>query len=231
MPTVLISARAAAEPARAVPRDPHGRRVRLHLIRKAPHTMSEEELRDLARVDAMIAGGEPLTAELLDVAPRLRVIARTGVGYDAIDVEAATARRDRGLHHAGDEPGERGRAGLRPAAGADPRIVDQRPRRSAPGGGDRILVAAARGARRSAWSAWAGSAAPWRPGAGLRDARPRLRPGLRPRLRRSATASVGSGSTSCWPSPTSSACTCRSRRSRTACSTGTSWRGCGPART
>jgi phosphoglycerate dehydrogenase-like enzyme len=60
---------------------------------EGPYTMSEGELRaTLPHVDAMIAGGEAMTAEVLDVAPRLRVIARTGVGYDAIDVEAATAR-------------------------------------------------------------------------------------------------------------------------------------------
>ena len=41
----------------------------------------------------MLAGGEPLTAELIALAPRLRAIARTGVGYDAVDVAAATARK------------------------------------------------------------------------------------------------------------------------------------------
>src|SRR5262249_49113697 len=55
---------------------------------------SEASLRTLLpEVDAMIAGSELLTAELMDLAPRLRVIARTGVGYDAIDVPAATARK------------------------------------------------------------------------------------------------------------------------------------------
>ena len=34
-----------------------------------------------------------MTSELFDLAPRLRVIARAGVGYDLIDVAAATARR------------------------------------------------------------------------------------------------------------------------------------------
>src|SRR5262249_7165227 len=58
------------------------------------HTLTEAELREaLPRADAMLAGGEALTADLLDLAPRIRVIARTGVGYDAIDVPAATARR------------------------------------------------------------------------------------------------------------------------------------------
>src|SRR4051794_10600402 len=47
----------------------------------------------LPEVDAMIAGSEPITARVLDAAPRLRVIARTGVGYDAVDVAAATARK------------------------------------------------------------------------------------------------------------------------------------------
>ncbi len=57
-------------------------------------TTTEAQLREtLPQVDAMLAGSELLTAELLSLAPRLRVIARTGVGYDAVDVAAATARR------------------------------------------------------------------------------------------------------------------------------------------
>jgi phosphoglycerate dehydrogenase-like enzyme len=58
------------------------------------HTLTEDELRRfLPRADALIAGGEILSAELMDRSPRLRAIARTGVGYDSIDVEAATARK------------------------------------------------------------------------------------------------------------------------------------------
>jgi phosphoglycerate dehydrogenase-like enzyme len=57
------------------------------------HTLLEPELRSaLPRADAMLAGGELLSAEMLALAPRLRAIARTGVGYDAIDLPAATAR-------------------------------------------------------------------------------------------------------------------------------------------
>src|SRR5687768_15113318 len=56
-------------------------------------TLTEATLREyLPACDAMIAGGDRVTAELLDLAPRLRAIARTGVGYDAIDIPAATAR-------------------------------------------------------------------------------------------------------------------------------------------
>src|SRR5262249_16912249 len=47
----------------------------------------------LPEVDAMVAGGEQITARVLDAAPRLRVIARTGVGYDAVDVKASTERK------------------------------------------------------------------------------------------------------------------------------------------
>jgi phosphoglycerate dehydrogenase-like enzyme len=58
------------------------------------HTLSEREVRaTLPEADAFIAGGEFVTAELIALAPRLRVIARTGVGYDAVDVAAATARK------------------------------------------------------------------------------------------------------------------------------------------
>ncbi|SDL18945.1 D-3-phosphoglycerate dehydrogenase/(S)-sulfolactate dehydrogenase [Glycomyces sambucus] len=42
--------------------------------------------------DAIVAGTDPFTPELFDAAPNLRVIGRTGVGYDNIDVPAATAR-------------------------------------------------------------------------------------------------------------------------------------------
>ncbi|MGE3819956.1 MAG: phosphoglycerate dehydrogenase [Isosphaeraceae bacterium] len=58
------------------------------------HTLSETELRAaLPESDAMLAGGEHITATLLDLAPKLRVVARTGVGFDAVDVAACTARR------------------------------------------------------------------------------------------------------------------------------------------
>ncbi|KQU28534.1 MULTISPECIES: phosphoglycerate dehydrogenase [unclassified Rhodococcus (in: high G+C Gram-positive bacteria)] len=44
----------------------------------------------LAACDAAILASEPVTAAMLDKSPTLRVIARSGVGYDSIDIEAAT---------------------------------------------------------------------------------------------------------------------------------------------
>jgi phosphoglycerate dehydrogenase-like enzyme len=43
----------------------------------------------LAGIDAALVANEPLTADVLASAPKLRVIVRTGVGYDSIDVVAA----------------------------------------------------------------------------------------------------------------------------------------------
>ena len=40
----------------------------------------------------VVAGSEAYTAPLLDRLPELRIVARCGVGFDAIDVDAATAR-------------------------------------------------------------------------------------------------------------------------------------------
>jgi D-3-phosphoglycerate dehydrogenase len=58
----------------------------------AAQTASEDTLIGaLAGASGVIAGVEKYTARLFDATPDLRVIARTGVGYDAIDVEAATA--------------------------------------------------------------------------------------------------------------------------------------------
>jgi phosphoglycerate dehydrogenase-like enzyme len=54
-------------------------------------TLSPDELRaHLPSVVATIAGGERLDGALLERAKDLRVIARTGVGYDAVDLDAAT---------------------------------------------------------------------------------------------------------------------------------------------
>jgi phosphoglycerate dehydrogenase-like enzyme len=53
--------------------------------------LDEEQLRQyLPRSDALLAGGERMTPEMFAVAPWLRVIARVGVGYDLVNVEAAT---------------------------------------------------------------------------------------------------------------------------------------------
>lgn len=47
----------------------------------------------LRDVDAAIIASDRITAEVMDGAPQLRVLARPGVGYDSIDVDAATERR------------------------------------------------------------------------------------------------------------------------------------------
>ncbi|MGE5553031.1 MAG: phosphoglycerate dehydrogenase [Betaproteobacteria bacterium] len=51
-----------------------------------------EFLAALERADAVIVGTRPVTAEVLAHAPRLRVIAKHGVGVDNIDLAAATGR-------------------------------------------------------------------------------------------------------------------------------------------
>jgi phosphoglycerate dehydrogenase-like enzyme len=53
--------------------------------------MTEAELLTaLTGIDASLAGSEPYTRRVLDARPQLRIIARNGVGYDAVDVAAAT---------------------------------------------------------------------------------------------------------------------------------------------
>jgi D-3-phosphoglycerate dehydrogenase len=53
--------------------------------------LTEDEIfRELKGVQATVAGSEPYTRRVIEAHPQLRVIARVGVGYDAVDVAAAT---------------------------------------------------------------------------------------------------------------------------------------------
>ena len=53
--------------------------------------LTEDELiAALPGVFATVAGGEPYTERVFAAAPALRVVARLGVGYDKVDVDAAT---------------------------------------------------------------------------------------------------------------------------------------------
>ncbi len=47
----------------------------------------------IENADAVMAGGRTYDAAAMDRAGRLLIIARTGIGYDKVDIEAATARR------------------------------------------------------------------------------------------------------------------------------------------
>lgn len=64
-----------------------------HTIVRGPAHHPLDDLADvLPTVDAWVAGTGPITTEHLDLAPRLVVIARYGVGVEAVDVAAATER-------------------------------------------------------------------------------------------------------------------------------------------
>jgi D-3-phosphoglycerate dehydrogenase / 2-oxoglutarate reductase len=49
---------------------------------------NDQLIEALAQADAVIAGAEPYSQNVIDALPKLRVIARSGVGFDAIDLTA-----------------------------------------------------------------------------------------------------------------------------------------------
>lgn len=57
--------------------------------RTANYWNEDELIRELEGCVAVVAGSEPYTRRVLESLPELRVIARTGVGFDAIDLKAA----------------------------------------------------------------------------------------------------------------------------------------------
>ena len=60
------------------------------IVRGPAHHPLDDLAGVLPTVDAWIAGTGPITTEHLDLAPRLAVIARYGVGVEAVDLAAAT---------------------------------------------------------------------------------------------------------------------------------------------
>lgn len=53
--------------------------------------MNEPDLfEQMAGISASLAGSEPYTRAVFTAFPRLKIVARVGVGYDAVDVQAAT---------------------------------------------------------------------------------------------------------------------------------------------
>ena len=68
----------------------HGHQVYYHpaVAREAP----ADALALFEGIDGAIVASEPITADMLTRATDLKVIARSGVGYDSIDVAAAAAR-------------------------------------------------------------------------------------------------------------------------------------------
>lgn len=70
---------------------------RLNRAEGVTHTLVEdislESYRPhLAEADAVVLRTQPMPAEVIGQAPRLKIVSRHGVGYDAVDVKALTAR-------------------------------------------------------------------------------------------------------------------------------------------
>jgi D-3-phosphoglycerate dehydrogenase len=115
-PYAVRDTRPAGAPGARVPaRRPEGRRVLIttipfgevdrrplalleaegidYVINPIGRRLRGEELAEMVSdVDVLIAGTEPITAAVMDRAPRLRLISRVGIGLDSVDLQAARAR-------------------------------------------------------------------------------------------------------------------------------------------
>ncbi len=57
---------------------------------KQAQMVEEEVLAQMKGISASLAGSEPYTPKVFEACPDLKIVARAGVGYDAVDVAAAT---------------------------------------------------------------------------------------------------------------------------------------------
>ncbi|MBN7761571.1 hydroxyacid dehydrogenase [Nitratireductor aquibiodomus] len=82
---ILLTAHLSPEAEAALKQ--HGR---LHFLSELTEAALIEQVGD--KTALIVRGAAPVTARVIDAAPRLKIIARTGVGYDSVDVAHATAR-------------------------------------------------------------------------------------------------------------------------------------------
>jgi D-3-phosphoglycerate dehydrogenase / 2-oxoglutarate reductase len=87
---VVTTTAFSQDPDALVPLTGAGHEVRF--VATGPGATPQRVVEALAGASAVIAQTEPYTGEVLDRLPGLRVIARSGVGFDAVDVPAATQR-------------------------------------------------------------------------------------------------------------------------------------------
>lgn len=85
----LVSQTEDAEAIDKLRGDGHELTFKTDLIGKS----EDDVIRAIAGMEAVVASTEPYTRRVLESNDGLRALSRTGVGYDAIDVEAATERR------------------------------------------------------------------------------------------------------------------------------------------
>jgi len=87
-PKVLVTCQMAQEP---IEKLRESAEVKLN---PSPQPFTKQQLRkEVADVDGVILGADKFDEELIAAARRLKIIARYGVGYDNVDVRAATSRR------------------------------------------------------------------------------------------------------------------------------------------
>ena len=91
MPTVLVSAKGVKPGEGGVVGQLAEAGLELRFSTCEPTTPVAEVIKLVAGCQIVVAGGEPYTEEVFAASPALRHIARFGVGYDRIDLAAATA--------------------------------------------------------------------------------------------------------------------------------------------
>lgn len=67
------------------------KKANFELVLLEKYTSTDELLKAVADVDAMIIRSDKVTKEVLDAGKNLKIVVRAGAGYDNVDLEAATA--------------------------------------------------------------------------------------------------------------------------------------------
>src|SRR4051812_33569592 len=89
MRKVLIATAMLADPNRPFVRVLRDAGFELAYPRERKQLTADELIEALQGASAAIAGSEPYSRRVIESSPQLAIIARNGVGYDAVDVTAA----------------------------------------------------------------------------------------------------------------------------------------------